>query len=46
MSGYWAEELTKPGALGADKDLIQKPFTPDALVARVAAAISRGATPV
>ena len=43
MSGYWAEELTRQGLLGggADRDLIQKPFTPDALVARVAAAISR-----
>ena len=41
MSGYSAEELQRQGAIGAEGDLIQKPFTPDALVASVAEALAR-----
>jgi PAS domain S-box-containing protein len=41
MSGYSIEELHRQGAIGADGDLIQKPFTPGGLVASVAAALPR-----
>jgi two-component system cell cycle sensor histidine kinase/response regulator CckA len=40
MSGYSAEELDRQGAVSPKGDLIQKPFTPDALLAGVAAALS------
>jgi len=43
MSGYSAEELHRQGATASEGDLIQKPFMPDALVASVAAALSRAA---
>jgi CheY-like chemotaxis protein len=39
MSGYSAEELHRQGAVGADAVTIQKPFTPDALVAAAVAAL-------
>jgi CheY-like chemotaxis protein len=41
MSGHSTEELQRQGAIGSEGDLIQKPFTPDALVASVAEALSR-----
>jgi two-component system cell cycle sensor histidine kinase/response regulator CckA len=40
MSGYSAEDLRRQGALGLESVTLQKPFTPDALVGRVAAALS------
>jgi CheY-like chemotaxis protein len=43
MSGYSAEELHRQGATGAEGELIQKPFMPDALMVRVTAALSRAA---
>ncbi len=41
MSGYSAEELNRRGAIAADGELIQKPFTPGGLVKSVALALSR-----
>jgi CheY-like chemotaxis protein len=41
MSGYSAEELQRQGATGSEGDLIQKPFTPEALLASVAGALAR-----
>jgi two-component system cell cycle sensor histidine kinase/response regulator CckA len=41
MSGYSPEELHRQGATVSEGELIQKPFTPDALVAGVAAALAR-----
>jgi two-component system cell cycle sensor histidine kinase/response regulator CckA len=41
MSGYSIDELHRQGAIGAEGDLLQKPFTPSGLVASVAAALSR-----
>jgi two-component system cell cycle sensor histidine kinase/response regulator CckA len=40
MSGYSVEDLRRQGAVGSER-VIQKPFTPDALVRSVAAALSR-----
>jgi PAS domain S-box-containing protein len=40
MSGYSAEELYRDGVTGAAGNLIEKPFTPEALVAGVVAALS------
>ena len=40
MSGYSAEDLRRQGAIGLEAVTIQKPFTPDGLVGRVAAALS------
>ena len=41
MSGYSAEELYRQGAIGPAGELIQKPFSSEALVAIVTAALSR-----
>jgi PAS domain S-box-containing protein len=41
MSGYSVEDLLRQGALGSDRAIIQKPFTPDSLVGSVAAALSQ-----
>jgi PAS domain S-box-containing protein len=40
MSGYSVEDLLRQGAIGSDRAVIQKPFTPDSLVGSVAAALS------
>jgi CheY-like chemotaxis protein len=42
MSGYSAEELYRQGAISPAGELIQKPFSPGALVAIVTAALSQG----
>jgi CheY-like chemotaxis protein len=41
MSGYSAEDLRRQGAVGFEGVMIQKPFTPEGLVRRVAAALSQ-----
>jgi CheY-like chemotaxis protein len=41
MSGFSSEELRRQGAIFSEGDLIEKPFTPDQLVANVAEALSR-----
>ncbi len=41
MSGYAADVIAAEGALPGDADLLVKPFTPDELVARVNASLSR-----
>jgi two-component system cell cycle sensor histidine kinase/response regulator CckA len=43
MSGYSVEDLLRQGALGSDRAVIQKPFTPDSLVGTIAAALSLAA---
>ena len=40
MSGYSVEDLVREGAIGSERALIQKPFTPDGLVRTVAAALA------
>jgi CheY-like chemotaxis protein len=40
MSGYSVEDLLRQGAIGAERAIIQKPFTPDGLVRNVAAALA------
>lgn len=44
MSGFSAEELQRRGALGSPGVLIQKPFTPDELMAAVGASLRRSAS--
>ncbi|HEV2084834.1 MAG TPA: response regulator, partial [Gemmatimonadales bacterium] len=44
MSGYSVEDLQRHGAIGTERVMIQKPFTPDGLVRSVAAALSRAGT--
>jgi DNA-binding response OmpR family regulator len=44
MSGYSVEDLRLQGAAGFERAMIQKPFTPDGLVRRVTAELSRAAT--
>ncbi|MEA2724032.1 MAG: two-component system, cell cycle sensor histidine kinase and response regulator CckA [Gemmatimonadales bacterium] len=41
MSGYSMEDLVREGAIGSERGLIQKPFTPDGLVRSVAAALAK-----
>ena len=41
MSGYSVEDLLRQGAIGSERAIIQKPFTPDSLVRNVAAALSQ-----
>jgi PAS domain S-box-containing protein len=41
MSGYSAEELKREGAIGAESQLIEKPFTPDGLVSTVRGVLSQ-----
>jgi DNA-binding response OmpR family regulator len=41
MSGYSAETLDLRNLAGVEVGLLEKPFTPDDLVARVTAALSR-----
>jgi PAS domain S-box-containing protein len=43
-SGYSTEAIGRAGELSADVDLIEKPYTPDELLARVREAIDRAAT--
>jgi PAS domain S-box-containing protein len=40
MSGYSLEDLRLQGALGSERVIVQKPFTPDSLVRSVATALS------
>ncbi|HWN17662.1 MAG TPA: response regulator [Gemmatimonadales bacterium] len=40
MSGYSVEDLLRQGAIGSERAIIQKPFTPDSLVRHVATALS------
>jgi hypothetical protein len=40
MSGYSVEDLRREGVTGVERELLHKPFTPDALVARVTATLS------
>ncbi|MEP7227954.1 MAG: response regulator [Gemmatimonadales bacterium] len=44
MSGYSVVDLQRQGAAGFDRVTIQKPFTPDALVGSVVAALARAGT--
>jgi DNA-binding response OmpR family regulator len=44
MSGYSVEDLRRQGAIGLERVIIQKPFTPDGLVRSVTAALSRAET--
>ena len=39
MSGYSVEDLVRQGAIGSERAILQKPFTPDGLVGSVAAAL-------
>jgi PAS domain S-box-containing protein len=39
MSGYSVEDLVRQGAIGSERALLQKPFTPDGLVGHVTAAL-------
>jgi two-component system, cell cycle sensor histidine kinase and response regulator CckA len=41
MSGYSAEELKREGMIGAESELIEKPFTPAGLVATVREVLAR-----
>jgi len=41
MSGYSVEDLMRQGAIGSDRVILQKPFTPNGLVRSVAAALSK-----
>ncbi len=45
MSGYPAEELQRQGGAAAARDLIEKPFAPAELTARVTAALARTLVP-
>jgi two-component system cell cycle sensor histidine kinase/response regulator CckA len=44
MSGYSVEDLRRQGAIGLERVIIQKPFTPEGLVRSVTAALSRAET--
>jgi two-component system, cell cycle sensor histidine kinase and response regulator CckA len=44
MSGYSVEDLRRQGAIGLERVLLQKPFTPEGLVRSVTAALSRAET--
>jgi CheY-like chemotaxis protein len=44
MSGYSVDDLRRQGAIGLERIIIQKPFTPEVLVRNVAAALSRANT--
>ncbi|HEY5940852.1 MAG TPA: response regulator [Gemmatimonadales bacterium] len=44
MSGYSVADLLRQGAIGAERAIIQKPFTPDGLVRHVAAALAKPGT--
>ena len=41
MSGYSVEDLLRQGAIGSERVILQKPFTPDGLVRSVAAALTQ-----
>ena len=41
MSGYAVEDLMRQGALGSERVIVHKPFTPDGLVRSVATALLR-----
>jgi PAS domain S-box-containing protein len=41
MSGYSVEDLLLQGAIGSERTILQKPFTPDGLVRTVAAALAK-----
>ena len=44
MSGYSVEDLRRQGAIGLERVILQKPFTPEGLVRSVTAALSRAET--
>ncbi len=44
MSGYSVEDLRRQGAIGLERVMLQKPFTPETLVRSVAAALSLAGT--
>ena len=44
MSGYSVEDLRSQGAIGLERVMIQKPFTPEILVRSVALALSKVGT--
>jgi two-component system cell cycle sensor histidine kinase/response regulator CckA len=44
MSGYSVDDLRRQGAIGLERVIIQKPFTPEGLVRSVTAALSRAET--
>jgi CheY-like chemotaxis protein len=44
MSGYSVEDLRRQGAIGLERVMLQKPFTPEGLVRSVTAALSRAGT--
>jgi two-component system, cell cycle sensor histidine kinase and response regulator CckA len=44
MSGYSVEDLRRQGAIGLERVMLQKPFTPEVLVRSVALALSRAGT--
>nr|MBA3761338.1 response regulator [Gemmatimonadales bacterium] len=41
MSGYSIEDLVRQGAIGSERTILQKPFTPDGLVRSVAGALAQ-----
>jgi two-component system, cell cycle sensor histidine kinase and response regulator CckA len=44
MSGYSVDDLRRQGAIGRERGILQKPFTPEGLVRSVAAALARAGT--
>ena len=44
MSGYSVEDLRRQGAIGLERVILHKPFTPEGLVRNVTAALSRAGT--
>jgi PAS domain S-box-containing protein len=46
MSGYTDEEILRRGLLREGQPFLQKPFTPEALAAKVAALLNEGRSPV
>ena len=44
MSGYSVEDLQRQGAIGLERVMLQKPFTPEGLVRSVTAALARADT--
>jgi two-component system, cell cycle sensor histidine kinase and response regulator CckA len=46
MSGYSVEDLQLQGAIGSERTILQKPFSPDGLVRSVAAALALAGKPL
>jgi two-component system, cell cycle sensor histidine kinase and response regulator CckA len=44
MSGYSVDDLRRQGAIGRERGILQKPFTPEGLVRSVAAVLARAGT--